>query len=124
MGTQRQQPATRALLVLVVVLGSLWVGGMAAPAAAEVADQLTAIHTQLGLEPAALPDRIPALRPAAERPDPGGRLLPLLLGLLAPPVAVACGARARRRRSNSAPARSPVLSAPRSPRAPPRLQPA
>jgi hypothetical protein len=94
MGTQRQQPATRALLVLVVVLGSLWVGGIAASAAADAADQLAAIHTQPGFEPAALPDRIPVLRPAAERPDPGGRLLPLLLGLLAAPVAVACGARA------------------------------
>jgi hypothetical protein len=124
MGTQRQQPATRALLVLVVVLGSLWVGGIAASAAADAADQLAAIHTQPGFEPAALPDRIPVLRPAAERPDPGGRLLPLLLGLLAAPVAVACGMRARRRRSNSAPARSPVLSAPQGPRAPPILQPA
>ena len=58
------------------------------------------------------------------RTGPGGRLVPLLLGLLAASVVVAYGVPARRRRSGSAPARSLVLSAPRGPRAPPRLQPA
>src|SRR5918999_207955 len=70
-----------------------------------------------GIESAALPDRVPALRPSPERPDPGGRLLPLLLGLLAASLTVACGVLARRRCSGPAPARSPALAVPRGPRA-------
>ena len=109
------------LLVLAVVLGSLWAGGLAARAA-DPADQLTAIHTQPGAEPAILGDRAPVLRPPVGRSGPGGRLVPLLLGLLAASVVAGYGVPARRPRSSSAPTRSLVLSAPRGPRAPPRLQ--
>ncbi|HEX5878704.1 MAG TPA: hypothetical protein VF468_10330 [Actinomycetota bacterium] len=123
MRTQRQQPVTRMFLVLAVVLGSLWAGGLAARAA-DSADQLAAIHLQPGAEPAVLGDRAPVLRPPVGRSEPGGRLVPLLLGLLAASVVVAYGVPARRRRSGSAPARSLVLSAPRGPRAPPHLRPA
>ena len=115
---------TTGLVVLAVLLGSLWAGGGTAPATGGPAGQLTAAASLPGIEAAALPDRVPALRPWAERPDPGQRLLPLLLGLLAASLPVAHGVPGRRRRSGRAPARSPVLAIPSGPRAPPRLQPA
>lgn len=124
MRMRQQHSATRAFLVLAVVLASLWAGGAAASAVGDSAGQLAGSASRLGIESAALPDRVPALRPSPERPDPGGRLLPLLLGLLAASLPAASGELARRRRSGPAPARSPVLAAPRGPRAPPRLQPA
>jgi hypothetical protein len=124
MGVNRRPHLTTAIVVLAVLCGSLWAGGLAVPAAGGPAGQLTAGASLLGIEPAALPDRTPALRPSAERPSPGGRLLPLLLGLLTASLVVTHGAGARRRRSGLAPARPLVLSAPRGPRAPPRLQPA
>jgi hypothetical protein len=124
MPVNRKRHATTGLVVLAVLLGSLWASGAAAPAAGNAGGQLASSAPLPGIGPAALPDRVPALRPSAGRPDPGGRLLPLLLGLLAASLTVASGVPARRRRSSLAPARSPVLSAPRGPRAPPRLQPA
>ena len=124
MRVKRQAQPTTGLVVLAVLLGSLWAGVLGASGSGTPAAQLTAGRSLLGLEAAVLPDRAPALRPSAERPDPGGRLLPLLLGLLAASVTVADGVPARRRRSSRAPARSPVLAAPRGPRAPPGLQPA
>jgi hypothetical protein len=124
MRTQRQQPATRVLLVLVVVLGSLWAGGWAAPTAADALDRLAASRAELGGEPATLRGRTPALRATVDRPSQNGHLEPLLLGLLATSLTVASGVPARRRHPSLAPARSPVLTTLRSPRAPPRLQPA
>jgi hypothetical protein len=123
MRMNRQRRATMGLVVLAVLLGSLWTGREAAPAASLPAGQLAAGAALPALEPGALPDRVPALRPSAQRPDPGGRLLPLLLGLLAASLTAANGVPARGRRSSSAPARSLVRSAPRGPRAPPLLQP-
>jgi hypothetical protein len=123
MGVNRRPHLTTAIVVLAVLLGSLWAGGLVVPAAGGPAGQLTAGASLPGIEPAALPDRVPALRPAAERSGPDGRLLPLL-GLLAASLTVTYGVGARRRRSSLAPARSPLLSAPRGPRAPPHLQPA
>ena len=122
MGVNRRPHLTTALVVLALLLGSLWAGGLAVPAAGGPAGHLTAGASLPGIEPAGLPDRAPALRPAGERPGPDGRLLPLLLGLLAASLAVTYGLGARRRWSSRAPARSPVLSGPRRPRAPPRLQ--
>ena len=124
MGVNRRPHLTTAIVVLVVLLGSLWAGGLVVPAAGGPTGQLTAGASLPGIEPAALPDRTPALRPAAERPGPDGRLLPPLLGLLAASLAVTCGVGARRRRSSFAPARPLVLPSSRGPRAPPRLQPA
>jgi hypothetical protein len=124
MPVNRRRHATTGLVVLALLLGSLWASGAAAPAAGNAGGQLASSASLPGIGPAALPDRIPALRPSAERPDAGGRLLPLLGGLLAASLTVASGVPARRRRSSLAPARPPVLSAPRGPRAPPRLQPA
>jgi hypothetical protein len=115
---------TTGLVVLAVLLGSLWAGGLAVPAAGGPAGQLAGGASLPGVELAALPDRAPALRPAAERPELGARLLPLLAAVLAASVAVAGGARARRRRSRLAPARPLVRSTSRGPRAPPHLQPA
>ena len=123
MPVNRKRHATTGLVVLALLLGSLWASGAAAPAAGNAGGQLASGASLPGIGPAALPDRIPALRPSAERPDPGGRLLPLLGGMLAASLTVASGVPARRRRSSLAPARPPVLSAPRGPRAPPRLQP-
>jgi hypothetical protein len=123
MGVNRRPHLTTVIVVLAVLLGSLWAGGLAVPAAGGPAGQLTTGTSLPGIEPAALPDRVPALRPAAERSGPDGRLLPLL-GLLAASLTVTYGVGARRRRSSLAPARSPLLSAPRGPRAPPHLQPA
>ena len=123
MRTSRRQRATTVIVVLAVLLGSLWAGALAA-GAADPADRLTASHARLGVEAAVPPDRAPALRASTQRPDPGGRLLPLLGGLLAASLAVASGVPARRRRSSLAPARSPALSAPRGSRAPPSLRPA
>jgi hypothetical protein len=124
MGVNRRRHATTGLVVLALLLGSLWAGGMAVPAAGNAAGKLAGSASLPGIGPAALPDRVPALRPAAERPDPSSRLLPLLLGLVAASLAAASGTPARRRRPSLAPARSPVLSSPRGPRAPPHLQPA
>jgi hypothetical protein len=123
MPVNRKRHATTGLVVLALLLGSLWASGAAAPAAGNAGGQLASSASLPGIGPAALPDRIPALRPSAERPDPGGRLLPLLGALLAASLTVASGVPARRRRSSLTPARPPVLSAPRGPRAPPRLQP-
>jgi hypothetical protein len=123
MPVNRRRHVTTGLVVLALLIGSLWASGAAAPAVGNAGDQLASSASLLGIGPLPLPDRLPALRPAAERPDPRGRLLPLLLGLLAASLVVACGVGARRRRSSLGPARSPVLSASRGPRAPPRLQP-
>jgi hypothetical protein len=123
MRVSRQARSTTALVVLAILLGSLWAGVLGASGPGTPAAQLTASRSILGLGAAVLPDRAPALRPSAERPDPGGRLLPLLLGLLGASLAVAGGVPARRRGSGL-PARLPVRAVPRGPRAPPRLQPA
>jgi hypothetical protein len=123
MRTQRQQPATRVLLALAVVLGSLWVGGLAARPA-DTPDGLAAIHTQPGFEPAVLRDRAPALRPPADRSDPSGRLLPALLGMLAAALAVTGGMRAGQSRPGMARARSLARATRLEPRAPPSFQPA
>jgi hypothetical protein len=124
MRMQRRHSIAMASLVLAMVLASLWAGGRAVPAAGNLSRQLAGGASLPVIESAALPDHGPALRPSAERAVPVGRLLPLLLGLVAAPLTVAYGIAARRRRSGLAPARSPVLSAPQGPRAPPRLQPA
>jgi hypothetical protein len=123
MRTQRQQPATRVLLALAVVLGSLWVGGLAARPA-DTADRLAAIHTQPGFEPAVLRDRVPALRPPVGRSDPSGRLVPPLLAVLAAALAVVGGMRVGRSRPGMARARLLARSIQLEPRAPPSLQPA
>jgi hypothetical protein len=82
MGGNRRPHLTTALVVLAVLLGSLWAGGLAVPAAGGPAGHLTASDSLPGIAPAGLPDQAPALWPAGERPGPDGSLLPLLLGLL------------------------------------------
>ncbi len=123
MRTHRQRQATTVIVMLAVLLGSLWAGGLAASATDNAADRLATSRSLPSVEAAIPSDRTQGLRPLGQRPDPGGRLLPLLLGLLAASLAVTYGVGARRRRSSLAPAGLPVLSAPRGPRAPPRLQP-
>ena len=124
MRVHRQAQATTALVVLAILLGSLWACALGASGPGPPMDQLTASRSLLGLEPAALPDRAAAQHPSAERPDPAGRLmLPLLLGLVAASITIANRLPTRRRQSSRTPAWSPLLAAPRGPRAPPRLQP-
>jgi hypothetical protein len=113
--------ATTGLVVLALLLGSLWAAGPTAPTGGGPPGGLSGRAALPGIGAAVLPDRAPALRPAAERPIPGGRLVPLL-GMLVASVAIAHGVRASRRRFGPAPARSLVPSAPRGPRAPPHLQ--
>jgi hypothetical protein len=123
MRTQRQQPATRVILALAVLLGSLWVGGLAAQAT-DAADRLAAFPTRPGVEPAVLGDRGPALRPPVVRSNPGGRLLPVLVGVLVAALVVAGGQRAGRSQPGLVRARSLAGSIRLEPRAPPSLQPA
>lgn len=78
MRVNRQQQGTRVFLALAVVLVSLWTGGLTAPSTGNLADFLATSRSQPGIQPAALRDGAQALRPAAERPGPRGRLLPLL----------------------------------------------
>ena len=124
MGVNRRPHLTTAIVVLVVLLGSLWAGGLVVPAAGGPTGQLTAGASLPGIEPAALPDRVPALRPSAERPAPAGRLLPLLLGLLVAGLAATFGLAPRWLRSERAAVGSLAWSSHREARAPPHLQPA
>jgi hypothetical protein len=124
MRIHRQARATTALLVLAVLFGSLWACVLGASGPGTPVDQLIASRSRLGLEAATLPDRATPLRLSAERPDPSGRLLlPLLLGLVGASITIANRVPTRRRQACRSPAQSPVLAAPRGPRAPPRLQP-
>jgi hypothetical protein len=123
MRVNRQQQGTRVFLVLAVVLASLWTGGLAASSAANPVDYLAPSRAQLGIQPAALRDSAPALRPAAERPGPRGHLVPLL-ATLAAAVAGACRWRAVAQRPGFACTGSRVCSTPLEARAPPHLQPA
>jgi hypothetical protein len=121
MRMQRQQPATRAILVLAMVLGSLWAGGLAS-AAGNPADRLAASRTLPGVEPATPPDRVPALRPPVQRSTQSGRLLPILLCTLAAAFTVVSGVGVGRLRSGLAAARSLVQLTHLEARAPPSLQ--
>jgi hypothetical protein len=122
MRVNRQQQGTRVALVLAVVLVSLWTGSLPAPSAGTPADYLATSRSQPGIQPAIFRDAAPALRPAAERPDPRGRVL--LLATLAAAVAGVCRWRAAAQRRGPARAGSGVCSTPREARAPPHLQPA
>jgi len=122
MRMDRQQQATRVLLVLAVLLASLWTGGLVASTAGDTADQLATSRTQPGIQPAALPDRALALRPPVDRPGPQGRLVPLLLGALAAVLAAAHRLLAGWLRPGLTRGRSLVRSSPLAARAPPHLR--
>lgn len=122
MRMQRQHSATRAFLVLAMVLASLWAGGLASSAVGNAADQLAASGSLPGVEPAAPRDRVPALRPPDLRPSQSGRLVPVLLGMLAAALTVGCGVGAGRLRSGLAAGRSLVQLTQHAARAPPSLQ--
>ena len=95
MDTRRQPPVTRFLLVAALVLASLWVGAPAAgPSGAGADGRLTMAAARPGAEAAVLRDRAPALGASADRPGPGGPLLPVLLGLLVAALGTAAAARA------------------------------
>ena len=119
MRVNRQQQGTRVFLALAVVLVSLWMGGLTAPSTGNLADFLATSRSQPGIQPAALRDGAQALRPAAERPGPRGRLLPLLAILAA--VAGGCW-RWAGQRNGLARAGSHACTTPLQARAPPHLQ--
>jgi hypothetical protein len=108
MWRRRRHTATRAFLVLAMVLASLWAGELVSSAAGSSADLLAASHSLPGVEPAAPPDRVPALRPPVQRSTQSGRLVPVLLGMLAAAFTVVHGVGAGRLRSGLAAARSLV----------------
>jgi hypothetical protein len=122
MRMQRRRSATRVFLVLAMVLASLWAGGLAFSAAGNAADQLAATRSLPRVEAAAPRDRVPALRPPDQRPSQSGRLVPVLLGMLAAAHAVAYGLGAGRLRSGLAAGRSLVQRTQVAARAPPFLQ--
>lgn len=117
----RRQQATRVFLVLAVLFGSLWTGGLVASAAGNPAE-LAASRPQAGIQPAALRDRLLVVRQPVERPGPQGRLVPLLLGALAAGLVAAHGLLAGWLRPGLARGRSLVGSAPLAARAPPNLR--
>jgi hypothetical protein len=122
MRVMRQQQGTRVFLVLAVVLVSLWTHGLTAPSAGNPSDFLATSRSQPGIQPAALRDAAQALRPAAERPGPRGRLLPLL-AILGAAVAGGCW-RWAGQGGGLARAGSHACVTPLQARAPPPLQPA
>ena len=124
MRTSRQRQATTVIVALAVLLGSLSAGGLGPSATGDPIAQLSVTRPMPGIEAAVLPDRAPALRPSAERPDPAGRLLPLLVGLLLATFAATFGLAARWLRSEGAAVGSLAWSSHREARAPPHLQPA
>ena len=83
MRVHRQAQVATGLVVVAVLLGSLWAGVLGASGAGNPADRLTASRLLLGVEAAVPPDRAPALRPSAERPESGGMLLGMVLAALA-----------------------------------------
>jgi hypothetical protein len=107
----RQQLATRVVLMLTVLLASVWTASPA-PAASHATDQLTASRPLPGIEPTILRDRLPVVRPLVERQGQGGRLPLALLVVLVAALAVAYRRYAGWSRPGLAPARPPVLSAP------------
>jgi hypothetical protein len=119
MRVHRQAQAATGLVVVAVLLGSLWAGIPGASGAGDPADQLTASRLLLGVEAAVLPDRAPALRPSAERPESGGSML---LGMVLGALAAAFGLRPRRLRSDLALVGPLVRSTQLEARAPPHLQ--
>jgi hypothetical protein len=94
MGARRHPPVTRFLLVAALILASLWAGAPAGQSAADPDGRWVAAATRPGTEAAVLRDRGPALAAPADRPGPGGPLLPVLLGLLVASVGAAAAARA------------------------------
>lgn len=122
MRMQRQHSATRVFLVLAMVLASLGAGALASSAAGGAADQLAASRSRPGLESAAPRDRVPALRLPDQRPSQSGRLLPVLLGMLAGACALVYGVGAGWLWSGLAAGRSLVQLTELAARAPPSLQ--
>jgi hypothetical protein len=121
MRVHRQAQVATGLVVVAVLLGSLWAGVLGASGAGDPADQLTASRLLLGVEAAVPPDRAPALRPSAERPELDGSLV---LGMLLAAFAAAFALLRRRLRPDPALVGPLVRSTQLEARAPPYLQPA
>jgi hypothetical protein len=118
MQMNRQQLSIKAWFALALVLGSLWVGGLAAASASDPSDHLTKAAQQR-MQPAALPDPLVALRPAPERSGWFGRLVRLLLAVLVAAHAAGYWRRAGGPRPGLTRAGSRICSAPLQARAPP-----
>jgi hypothetical protein len=123
MQMNRQRLSINVWFAIVLVLGSLWEGGLAAMSVGDASDHLAAKHTQQLMRSPALPDRVVALRPVPERSGWFGRLVRMLLAVLGCPHVVGCWRRAAGPRPGLT-RRSRVCSTPLQARAPPCLQPA
>jgi hypothetical protein len=119
MRVHRQAQVATGLVVVAVLLGSVWVGVLGASGEGNPADQVTASRLLLGVEAAVLPDRAPALRPAAERPDAGGSML---LAMVLAGLAAAFALCPQRLRSDLALVGPQVRSTQLKARAPPHFQ--
>jgi hypothetical protein len=111
-------------LVLAIVLGSLWAGGLAVSEVGDPANRFAAASSLPSLEPAALRDRASVLGAPAERSGRSGRPAPVLLGLLAATLAFASRVWAGRPGPGVARARALIGRTQLEARAPPALQPA
>jgi hypothetical protein len=121
MRPQRQGLAARILLALALLLGSLWVGDLAASAAGGPAGRLTDGRSRAAVEAAVLRDHASAVRAATERPGPRGWPLP---AALAAALAVVARWRAVGVRLPPAGGHAPLRDASLGARSPPHLQPA
>ena len=120
MRVHRRARATTGLVVLALLLGSLWAGALGGSSAGSPADRLAPSRSLVVVRAAVLPDRAPALRPSAERPEPGS---PLLLGMLLAALAAAFTLSPRRPRLDLGLLVPLVRPAQSEARAPPDLQP-
>jgi hypothetical protein len=124
MQMNRQRLSINAWFALALMLGSLWVGGLATTPAGDAPDYLAAKRAQQRMQSAALPDRVVSLRPAPERSGWFGRLVRVLLAFLVSAYAAGYWRRAAGSRPGLTRARLWSRSAPLPARAPPWLQPA
>ena len=79
MQMNRKRLSINAWFALALMLGSLWVGGLATTSAGDPSDYL-AKRAQQRMQSAALPDLVVALRPAPERSGSFGRLVRVAAG--------------------------------------------
>ena len=123
MQMNRKRLSINAWFALALMLGSLWVGGLATTSAGDPSDYL-AKRAQQRMQSAALPDLVVALRPAPERSGSFGRLVRSPLAVLVAACAAGYWRRAAGPRPGLTRVKPRACSAPRQARAPPCLQPA
>jgi hypothetical protein len=123
MQMNRQRLSMHAWFALALMLGSLWVGGLATAPAGDAPDSLAAKRAQQRMQSAALPDRVVALRRAPQRSGWFGRLV-RVLAVLVPAYTAGYWRRAAGPRPGRTRAGLWSRFAPLPARAPPCFQPA